>query len=180
MLRRLTISNNATAKSAGKADRTTAYAGTRRDLVGLKQTADVAGADLAATLERHGATVTVHTEASHGAATDDVIRERIAAAHPDNDYLAIEVHSPGVGSLLKRIDEPQRDVDPGLTERGGPGPGGAGPQSRNARGSTSVSLSPGLQDQVRMAPVAVSVISRVCPDRADGADTFDTLRASQK
>lgn len=30
---------------------------------------------------------------------------RIAAAHPENDYLAIEVHSPGVGSLLKQIDE---------------------------------------------------------------------------
>lgn len=30
---------------------------------------------------------------------------RIAAAHPENDYLGIEVHSPGVGSLLKQIDE---------------------------------------------------------------------------
>ena len=29
----------------------------------------------------------------------------IAAANPGNDYLAIEVHGPGVGSLLKRIDE---------------------------------------------------------------------------
>ena len=29
----------------------------------------------------------------------------IAAAHPENDYLAIEVHSPGVGALLKLIDE---------------------------------------------------------------------------
>lgn len=27
----------------------------------------------------------------------------IAAAHPDNDYLGIEVHDPGVGSLLKQI-----------------------------------------------------------------------------
>ncbi len=27
----------------------------------------------------------------------------IAAAHPDNDYLGIEVHAPGVGSLLNRI-----------------------------------------------------------------------------
>ncbi len=27
----------------------------------------------------------------------------IAAQHPGNDYLAIEVHAPGVGSLLKRI-----------------------------------------------------------------------------
>jgi len=29
----------------------------------------------------------------------------IAAAHPENDYLGIEVHSPGVGSLLKFIEE---------------------------------------------------------------------------
>ncbi len=29
----------------------------------------------------------------------------IAQAHPQNDYLAIEVHSPGVGSLLKQIGE---------------------------------------------------------------------------
>ena len=29
----------------------------------------------------------------------------IAAAHPENDYLGIEVHSPGVGSLMKRIGE---------------------------------------------------------------------------
>jgi tRNA (guanine-N7-)-methyltransferase len=28
----------------------------------------------------------------------------IAAAHPDTDYLGIEVHSPGVGSLLNRIE----------------------------------------------------------------------------
>ncbi|MDX9994709.1 MAG: tRNA (guanosine(46)-N7)-methyltransferase TrmB [Rhodocyclaceae bacterium] len=28
----------------------------------------------------------------------------IAAAHPQNDYLGIEVHTPGVGSLLKEID----------------------------------------------------------------------------
>ena len=28
----------------------------------------------------------------------------IAAAHPATDYLGIEVHSPGVGSLLKRIE----------------------------------------------------------------------------
>ena len=27
----------------------------------------------------------------------------IAAAHPDNDYIGIEVHTPGVGSLLKEI-----------------------------------------------------------------------------
>jgi len=30
---------------------------------------------------------------------------QIAVAHPQNDYLGIEVHSPGVGSLLKRIGE---------------------------------------------------------------------------
>jgi tRNA (guanine-N7-)-methyltransferase len=29
----------------------------------------------------------------------------IAAQHPGNDYLGIEVHAPGVGSLLKRIHE---------------------------------------------------------------------------
>ena len=29
----------------------------------------------------------------------------IAKAHPENDYVAIEVHLPGVGSLLKSIDE---------------------------------------------------------------------------
>ena len=29
----------------------------------------------------------------------------IATAHPDDDYLGIEVHTPGVGSLLKLIEE---------------------------------------------------------------------------
>jgi tRNA (guanine-N7-)-methyltransferase len=29
----------------------------------------------------------------------------IAAAHPGTDYLAIEVHAPGVGSLLKMLEE---------------------------------------------------------------------------
>ena len=29
----------------------------------------------------------------------------IAAAHPENDYIALEVHTPGVGSLLKQITE---------------------------------------------------------------------------
>jgi len=29
----------------------------------------------------------------------------IAAVHPENDYLGIEVHTPGVGALLKRIGE---------------------------------------------------------------------------
>jgi tRNA (guanine-N7-)-methyltransferase len=33
----------------------------------------------------------------------------IARAHPDKDYLAIEVHSPGVGSLLKLIDAHRLD-----------------------------------------------------------------------
>jgi tRNA (guanine-N7-)-methyltransferase len=31
----------------------------------------------------------------------------IAGSHPENDYLGIEVHSPGVGSLLKLIEERQ-------------------------------------------------------------------------
>jgi tRNA (guanine-N7-)-methyltransferase len=30
---------------------------------------------------------------------------RIAAENPATDYIAVEVHGPGVGSLLKRIDE---------------------------------------------------------------------------
>ena len=30
---------------------------------------------------------------------------RIAQARPDTDFIAVEVHGPGVGSLLKRIDE---------------------------------------------------------------------------
>lgn len=29
----------------------------------------------------------------------------IARMHPQNDYLAVEVHTPGVGSLLKQIEE---------------------------------------------------------------------------
>lgn len=29
----------------------------------------------------------------------------IARSHPQNDYLAVEVHTPGVGSLLKQIEE---------------------------------------------------------------------------
>jgi tRNA (guanine-N7-)-methyltransferase len=31
----------------------------------------------------------------------------IAAAHPENDYLALEVHTPGVGNLLKLIEAQQ-------------------------------------------------------------------------
>ena len=30
---------------------------------------------------------------------------QIAAAHPENDYLGVEVHTPGVGALLKQIGE---------------------------------------------------------------------------
>lgn len=30
---------------------------------------------------------------------------RIAAAHPENDYLGIEVHTPGVGALCKLVEE---------------------------------------------------------------------------
>jgi tRNA (guanine-N7-)-methyltransferase len=30
---------------------------------------------------------------------------QIAASHPERDYVAIEVHTPGVGSLLKQIEE---------------------------------------------------------------------------
>jgi tRNA (guanine-N7-)-methyltransferase len=33
----------------------------------------------------------------------------IAAAHPEIDYIALEVHTPGVGSLLKQLDE--RSID---------------------------------------------------------------------
>ncbi len=32
---------------------------------------------------------------------------QVAAAAPDTDFVAIEVHEPGVGALLKRIDEQQ-------------------------------------------------------------------------
>ena|SRR5690348_2413563 len=30
---------------------------------------------------------------------------RIALDNPENDYLAVEVHAPGVGSLLRRVEE---------------------------------------------------------------------------
>ncbi|MCE5181360.1 MAG: tRNA (guanosine(46)-N7)-methyltransferase TrmB [Betaproteobacteria bacterium] len=30
---------------------------------------------------------------------------KIAAEHPENDYLGVEVHAPGVGSLLNQIEE---------------------------------------------------------------------------
>jgi tRNA (guanine-N7-)-methyltransferase len=32
------------------------------------------------------------------------VTAQIAAAHPDNDYVGIEVHTPGVGSLLRLIE----------------------------------------------------------------------------
>jgi nucleotide-binding universal stress UspA family protein len=52
-----------------------------------------AGADIAAALERHGANVTVHTEASGGLATDDVIRGRLAATGADLLVLGAYSHS---------------------------------------------------------------------------------------
>jgi nucleotide-binding universal stress UspA family protein len=52
-----------------------------------------AGAEIAAALERHGASVTVHTEASGGLATDDVIRNRIAATGADLLVLGAYSHS---------------------------------------------------------------------------------------
>lgn len=39
-----------------------------------------------------------------GVGTGDTTLE-IARAHPENDYLAVEVHRPGIGNLLRRIDE---------------------------------------------------------------------------
>ena len=52
-----------------------------------------AGADIAAALERHGAKVTVHTEASGGLATDDVVRNRLAATGADLLVLGAYSHS---------------------------------------------------------------------------------------
>lgn len=51
------------------------------------------GADIAATLERHGASVAVHEEASAGLATDDVIRNRITATGADLLVLGAYSHS---------------------------------------------------------------------------------------
>ena len=51
------------------------------------------GADIAAALARHGAQVTVHTEASGGRATDDVIRDRLAATGADLLVLGAYSHS---------------------------------------------------------------------------------------
>jgi nucleotide-binding universal stress UspA family protein len=52
-----------------------------------------AGADIAAALARHGAEVSVHTEASHGLSTDDVIRNRLAATGADLLVLGAYSHS---------------------------------------------------------------------------------------
>ena len=52
-----------------------------------------AGAGIAAALARHGAQVTVHTEASGGVATDDVIRNRVAATGADLLVLGAYSHS---------------------------------------------------------------------------------------
>ena len=38
---------------------------------------------------------------------------KIAAAHPERDYLGIEVHRPGVGRLLLALEEGQRTKGPG-------------------------------------------------------------------
>ncbi|MCX7305386.1 MAG: universal stress protein [Hyphomicrobiales bacterium] len=51
------------------------------------------GGDIAAALERHGATVTVHSEASGGLATDDVIRKRISDTGADLLVLGAYSHS---------------------------------------------------------------------------------------
>ena len=55
--------------------------------------------DLAATFGRR-APVVVEVGSGMGETT-----ARIARENPGNDYIAIEVHGPGVGSLLKRLDE---------------------------------------------------------------------------
>jgi nucleotide-binding universal stress UspA family protein len=57
------------------------------------QAASEAGADIAAALERHGANVSVHSEASGGQATDDVIRNRLAATGADLLVLGAYSHS---------------------------------------------------------------------------------------
>ena len=49
-----------------------------------------------------GAKVPVIAEIGSGMGETTV---RIAAEHPDSGYLAIEVHTPGVGSLLKQVAE---------------------------------------------------------------------------
>jgi nucleotide-binding universal stress UspA family protein len=52
-----------------------------------------AGADIAMALERHGVTVTVHTEVSGGLATEDIIRRRIADTGADLLVLGAYSHS---------------------------------------------------------------------------------------
>lgn len=53
-----------------------------------------------ATLFGRTAALTVEVGSGMGETT-----ARIAADHPERDYLAIEVHAPGVGSLLKQVGE---------------------------------------------------------------------------
>jgi tRNA (guanine-N7-)-methyltransferase len=55
--------------------------------------------DLDAVFGRHAATI---LEIGFGMGETTAT---IAALHPENDYLGIEVHTPGVGSLLKEIAE---------------------------------------------------------------------------
>lgn len=52
-----------------------------------------AGADIAAALERHGVNVSLHSEASGGLATDDVLRSRLAATGADLLVLGAYSHS---------------------------------------------------------------------------------------
>ncbi|MBX3580904.1 MAG: universal stress protein [Rhizobiaceae bacterium] len=53
----------------------------------------LAGTDIAAALERHGAVVSVHATASGGLATDDVIRNRLAETGADLLVLGAYSHS---------------------------------------------------------------------------------------
>ena len=55
--------------------------------------ADAAGADIAAALASHGATVSVSVQQSGGSATDDVIRNRLAATGADLLVLGAYSHS---------------------------------------------------------------------------------------
>ena len=55
--------------------------------------------DLAAAFGRHAPTI-LEIGFGMGETTAE-----IAQSHPENNYLGVEVHSPGVGSLLKLIDE---------------------------------------------------------------------------
>lgn len=60
--------------------------------------ADEAPLDLAALFGRRAP---VHVEIGFG---NGEALAAMAGAHPENDYLGIEVHRPGVGSLLRRIE----------------------------------------------------------------------------